>query len=295
MAKTTKPKPKTKTITAPDGRKFAIHPTTGQAIPFSDPAPNNSPTAAYPHYPVHIHTSPGRTPSCTPDITRAVCNLISKGAYTDAAAAASGKPLSTYYQWLACADRDAKLGKRPGWDPRNKETSVYLAFAEIVKLARVSAEAAITQEIHDAEGDRTWTRLAWILERTRPDRYGQRQTIEHDIVSAGPNVPQRQPETHEEWLAVVQRERMALASGQAEGAQGNKQGDDFAEGAEGAEEADYDDYEDIVEDAPLFADVLDGVTFAESVAVAEDAEGVQEAQEGGDTRPGLAEADGSGI
>ena len=26
MAKTTKPKPKTKTITAPDGRKFAIHP-----------------------------------------------------------------------------------------------------------------------------------------------------------------------------------------------------------------------------------------------------------------------------
>ena len=282
---------KTQTLTAPDGTRYAIHPETGEQIPYTPP------TTAHPwqQYPVVMHVSPGRTPSCSPDLTASVCLYISKGAYADAAAAAAGIPLSTFYQWLTFADRDEKLGKRPGWEPRNKDTSVYMAFSDSLKLARVAAEAAITSKLHDAEGDRTWTRLAWILERTRPDRYGQRQTIEHDIVSAGPNVPQRQPETHEQWLAVVQRERLAMASGQAEGAQGNKQGDDFAEGAEGAEEADYDDYEDIVEDAPLFADVLDGVTFAESVAVAEDAEGVQEAQEGGDTRPGLAEADGSGI
>lgn len=145
-------------------------------------------------YPVWLDAALGGAPTkCNLDITITVCNNLAKGGYIEAACAAAGIPKTRYYEWIKLAERDEKQGKIPGFNG-NPDESVFIAFRHAVKIARQNAEQLLVSKIHDAEGDKTWMRLAWILERTRPDKYGQRQqiTVDHTLratIEAAPEPP----------------------------------------------------------------------------------------------------------
>lgn len=145
-------------------------------------------------YPVWLDAATAGAPTkCDIDTTITVCNTLQSGGYIETACAAAGIPSRRYYDWMNKAERDEQAGKKPGFGGTSEE-SAYLAFCHAVKIARDSAEQDILKQIHDAKGDKTWMRLAWILERTRPDKFGQRQqiTVDHTVkasIEAAPEPP----------------------------------------------------------------------------------------------------------
>ena len=153
-------------------------------------------------YPIWHHSGQagGAPTKCTAEITQDICTLLQTGAHIDVVCEAVGIDRTSYYQWLRNADRDEKQGKYPGWT-QAPDQSVYLAFAHNVKRAFHFAEVKLLSKLGNAEGDKTWMRLAWILERTRNDRYGQRQQVDvtHTVTAKIESAP-LPPNTLEEFI-----------------------------------------------------------------------------------------------
>jgi len=89
----------------------------------------------------------------TPERVDAICRLIAEGNYSEVAAQACGITKGTFYVW------------------RNK----YPEFRERIDEARAQCESRWVSELatSDDASDRRW-----LLERTRPKRYGAKVAIE---------------------------------------------------------------------------------------------------------------------
>ncbi len=93
----------------------------------------------------------------TPNRQKTIVRLIEQGNYASVAVAAAGISAVTYYDWL----KRGRSGEQP-----------YANFLNAIKKAESKAEAALVAGIKDA-GIKQWQAMAWLLERTRPQRYSR--------------------------------------------------------------------------------------------------------------------------
>jgi len=202
---TPSPKKKSEEISPQTSEKqYAIHPVTGEKHPFV-------PTKTGDKFPVAMLGGlPGahRPTKCDIDLTIQICNSLRHGAYIETACEAAGIHTQKYYEWMKYADRDEQAGKPPGFH-QDKGESPYIAFRDSVKISFHQAENNLLEKIHNGEGDKTWMRLAWILERTRQQRYGQRQQVDVTHTVAGPDVPPP-ASTYDAWIERRNSENAAL-------------------------------------------------------------------------------------
>lgn len=101
----------------------------------------------------------GRPPGITDAQTAAIVVAIKAGAYVETAIVAAGVKKSTFYGWL----------KRAAEDEEKHRKSVYMKFADEIRLALATAELELLRKV--ADGGAYWARYAWMLERRFRDRW----------------------------------------------------------------------------------------------------------------------------
>jgi transposase len=122
----------------------------------------------------------GRPSKLTPEIVQKVREILPVALYIETVAAYLGVDRQTFYNWIKRGEREAKrLQKQKKPAPRAKE-ALYLEFFHAVKKALAEGEFHNALLIRTAATDgESWTAAAWLLERRFPERWGQRQRLEH--------------------------------------------------------------------------------------------------------------------
>lgn len=100
---------------------------------------------------------PRDDPKFTPEACKRICDLIRAGNRLETASASAGIDPTTLRRWL----RKGERGLAP-----------WREFSEDVKRAHAEAEVAGVVVLRTA-GRRDWHAMAWWLERTRPEHFGQ--------------------------------------------------------------------------------------------------------------------------
>jgi len=121
---------------------------------------------------------PGGQPTkLTDKLITEIVGYISKGNYIEVSCQACGIDQSTYHEYIKLAH------ELEGKDPAalTEAELRLLEFSKSVKKAHAQAELWIMDQIQTSP---QWQRYAWINERTRNERYGQRQQV--DMVSKEP-------------------------------------------------------------------------------------------------------------
>ena len=124
----------------------------------------------------------------TPHLVTHICGILREGNYVETACLAAGVSKSTYYTWLRRANEDEAAG----------ENTMYVDFKNQVEKSRAEAEVALLESIKN--GDKGWQAKAWVLERTKSGRFGQKQTVEQTIEMRPPALPPNAPKTYDKWL-----------------------------------------------------------------------------------------------
>lgn len=108
----------------------------------------------------------GRPTKLTSDLTEQVVSAIEEGNYVETAAQAVGIHPATYYNWMT-------------WGAQGKEP--YAAFFEAVTCARARAEMQLVREVRTGDDKGVSfgpaRAAAFMLERTRPDKFAQRVNL----------------------------------------------------------------------------------------------------------------------
>jgi hypothetical protein len=144
----------------------------------------------------------GRKPMLDTDrgekVQATVTALLRNGNYIETACAAAGLSTTAFYAWMERGEADIEA----------ETTSRYRDFTEAVTRARAEGEALLVQEIRAAGrgteravGD--WKASAWILERTQPEKFGQRREVHHSGGIARRTEAPEVPENAERLLGVV--------------------------------------------------------------------------------------------
>jgi transposase-like protein len=110
----------------------------------------------------------GRPTKLTPELQEEILRGIRAGAYPEVAAQRVGIGSSTFYQWMQ-RGRQAREAGHP---------DQFTEFAEAVEEAKGHAETRAVAVVLKA-AEKSWRAAAWWLERTRPQRYGHKHTLEH--------------------------------------------------------------------------------------------------------------------
>ena len=114
-----------------------------------------------------------------------ICKYLSEGNYLTVACEAAGITTETLRRW----GRQADAGDE-----------AYIGLMVALKEAEAQAEAKRLSRI-DKAGDKSWQALAWILERTKPQKYGQTTRV-HSVVELAPET--------KDYLARLAESRLRL-------------------------------------------------------------------------------------
>ena len=98
----------------------------------------------------------GQKSKITPELIELIVEHLKEGNYDMVAAQAAGITRQTFYRWI----REGK---------KNKE-GIYFDFYLAVEKAKAEGETELLHTIRKASS-RSWTAAAWILERSRPQRW----------------------------------------------------------------------------------------------------------------------------
>lgn len=133
----------------------------------------------------------------SPRILSELVQVLADGNYTATACQYVGIGESTFYEWrergqreverldlqgldgealaleACCGDVVEALGRCP--EPFDPEEWVFVVFRYQTERARSRAEVKTLKLIRNA-ADNSWRAAAWFLERTKPERYGLRQS-----------------------------------------------------------------------------------------------------------------------
>jgi transposase len=142
----------------------------------------------------------GRPTKLTPELTAEIVRLLRLGNYVETAAQACGVSKDTLYLWL-------RKGARANSGPHKD-------FSDAVKDAMFKAEITLTGLIaRAAQGTKekpgAWQAAAWLLERTRPERYRLRAgaDVESTVEVTGKNGSPFSVLTSEQLLALIDATR----------------------------------------------------------------------------------------
>ena len=105
----------------------------------------------------------GRPTELTPELQTAFLEAVQTSRFIETAAASVGITAATIRGWV----RKAKK-----WDGTpDHEYARHAEFFTLLKMALATKEISLLQIIEEA-GKTNWTALAWILERSAPERWG---------------------------------------------------------------------------------------------------------------------------
>ena len=123
--------------------------------------------------------SRGRPSKLTPEIVAKVQEILPVALYIETVAAYLGIDRQTFYNWRARGEREHKRLQRNKAKPRAKE-ELYLQFHDAIEKGLADGEFLNALLIRQAANDgKSWYAAAWLLERRFPDRWGQKQRLEH--------------------------------------------------------------------------------------------------------------------
>jgi transposase len=110
-----------------------------------------------------------------------IAELVASGNYLEDAAGACGIGTATLYRWLDVGAEweGVELEEVP------QEQRIFREFREAVHRAREEATTRLLRPI-ERQAPTDWRAAAWILERTRPDRFGRRETVRISGEGGGP-------------------------------------------------------------------------------------------------------------
>ena len=149
-----------------------------------------------------------RATKCTEELTNAICRNLSIGMYVNESCIAEGLTPSTANAWKNKAEVAEMNGELD---------SPYISFRDAVVMAHAQAERDIMLEIRHAHTNQTnFANLAWILERTRNKRFGQRQEITSTVENIPAGLPPKAPKDYDEWLLRRQQRQELFNSTEAE-------------------------------------------------------------------------------
>jgi len=138
-----------------------------------------------------------------PKVKQTIIEHVEKGNYIDDACLAVGISERMFYVWIDLANKDIAEGK-------TVENSPYISLLHDLKRAHARATVRLMNDIDKSETrDQQWTNKAWILERTRNRKFGQRQLIELDTdpMTANLDIPSAHsaPKPLSGWIAEHKR------------------------------------------------------------------------------------------
>ena len=115
----------------------------------------------------------GQPTKLTDELITEIEQYILKGNYIEVSCQAVGIDRASYYEYLNLAEEArGKAGRGEGLSETEQR---LITFSNTVKKAHAQAETGMTEEL---KTNPQWQRYAWLLERTRNERYGQRQGLE---------------------------------------------------------------------------------------------------------------------
>ena len=113
----------------------------------------------------------GRPTKLTKEIIEKVCAAIYAGNYAKIAAQLSGISESTYYAWLAEAEKE-------DCDP------LFLEFSESIERAEAAAEVEAVALIRQSAKNGNAKDAQWLLERKHGERWGRNDKLRQEITGA---------------------------------------------------------------------------------------------------------------
>ncbi len=124
---------------------------------------------------------PGRPPGTgkfQPDLIEKILKLVRNGNYLTVATSACGISVAAVQAWkrrgMDAMEAQAEGTKLPVHERK------YVDFVIAYEKARAECEDELVERIkHAGMFGNQWQANAWLLERTRPQRYGRRAVIEH--------------------------------------------------------------------------------------------------------------------
>ncbi len=116
----------------------------------------------------------GRPSKLTPELQRQICDLLRAGNYVETVCDYVGIEYKTYYNWRNRGERAWQVDIEAG----------YVEFLHAVKKAVSEVEILTIADLRS--GPMNWQAKAWWLERRHPDRWGNRQKMEHTTPKDSP-------------------------------------------------------------------------------------------------------------
>ena len=126
-----------------------------------------------------------RPTKLTKKLQEEIVKVIKSGNYIETACAYVGIHKDSYYEWLK---RGAREKERLRKNPRariKKSEQPFVEFSDAVEKALAHAEVRDVAIIGKA-AEENWQAAAWRLERKFPNKWGRKQTIEHQGKDGGP-------------------------------------------------------------------------------------------------------------
>lgn len=115
---------------------------------------------------------PGGRPTKLNAILQArIVKLLETGNYVETAAAACGVHKDTLYEWMKRGEEEA--------------SGPYREFSDAVLKAQGDAESSLLGTIHKSSKDGAWQAAAWLLERTRREKYALQTKLEAKMEHTG--------------------------------------------------------------------------------------------------------------
>ena len=133
-----------------------------------------------------------KTPELTPELIDRIVTTIEGGSYIEDACLVHGFDSDQFYGWMDRAAEDRAAGRE----------TCYTALSRTLKRAHARATEALLAEIRAANV--FWQAKAWILERTRMARFGQRQLLLIEDVTGRVNIPPPHAD-YGSWIADTRR------------------------------------------------------------------------------------------
>jgi len=109
----------------------------------------------------------GRPTKLTEQLIQDICEPLRNGNYIETACDLAGIATPTWRDWL---EKGSRM-KSEGITEDDPSGGLLVKFSSSVKRAMAEFEVNTTRKIGD---DKQWTARAWLLERTRPGKFGQR-------------------------------------------------------------------------------------------------------------------------
>lgn len=120
-------------------------------------------------------------------LIKQICDNVQIGGYIDDAVVAAGVSIKTFYNWMDRGIEDDEAGRK----------SLYTSLLHAFKTVHAKTTQDLIAEVRQAP--MFWQAKAWILERTRFAKFGNKQLVITEDVTGRVNIPPP-ASSYDAWL-----------------------------------------------------------------------------------------------